>query len=234
MNTLRKGQGLALLALGLSSALAQAAIATTAATFDAVSGPVQVQNGTETLNAGDGTPVQAGETIHVGTGSARLRTADRALIELGSNTDFQVVDYSYAGSGQPGESRPAAVAKYRLTRGTVRAVSGTIDKQAGDSYTVSSPEAELHVQGTDYSLQEGKGLLVMVTDGLVSVANDAGKIALTAGQYAYVAAHNVPAQVGTIGDSAFNTLPPIIINISIGIPTPPVPPIPPKNPVSPS
>lgn len=211
-------------ALALSYAAVAAgadSAATRAGTFDSVSGTVQVERGSDAVPAAKGSEVNAGDIASVGAGAdAMLRTADNAVFELGSDTDFKIVDYAYAGSGSASESRAPGVAKYELKRGVVRTITGTIGKQRGDNYLLTATEADVRVHGTDYSAQRAKGLLVVVYSGSVTVSNDSGSIELAANEYVFVGARTsklLKHQLG--GEIQFDI--PFLIRVPSPIPVSP-------------
>jgi len=162
-------------------------------------GTVQIQHDGQPQSASAGSAVASGDTVHVGDSSnAQLHMADNALFELGSGTDFRIASYTYSGSGAAGETRAPASAKYQLERGVLRTVTGTLGHQSGDSYLMTAPEADVKPHGTDFALQVGDGLLVIVYSGSVTVSNDTGGTIVNAGQYLYVASRNSPLRVGDV------------------------------------
>jgi hypothetical protein len=162
-------------------------------------GTVQVQHDGQPQTAAAGTAVASGDTVRVGDNSnAQLHMADNALFELGSGTDFHIASYSYTGSGASGEARAPGTAKYQLERGVLRTVTGTLGHQSGDSYLMTAPEADVKPHGTDFALQVGNGLLVIVYSGSVTVSNDTGGVVVDAGQFIFVASRNSPLRVGDV------------------------------------
>ncbi|HZR35118.1 MAG TPA: hypothetical protein VFA75_07060 [Nevskia sp.] len=174
-------------------------------------GTVQIQRGGQPQNAAAGSAVAAGDVVRVGDkANAQLRMADNAMFVLGSGTDFRIADYSYNGSGSLGEARPPASARYQLDRGVLRTVTGTLGKQSGDTYLMVAPEADVKPHGTDFALQVGNGLLVIVYNGSVTVSNDTGGIIVNAGQFIFVASRKSPLRVG---DVSMDVKVPIILNL---------------------
>lgn len=213
---------LAGIALGCAALIAAAAAAadgaTPAGTLASTAGSVQIQRNGQTSAAAAGSQVNSGDLVRVaGSSSAQIKTNDNAIFELGSDTDFQVTSYSYAGNGTVQESRAPGAAKYTLNRGTLRTVTGSIGKQRGDNYMVTAPEADIRVHGTDYSAQEGEGLLVIVYAGAVTVSNDTGSIEVSAGQYVFVGSRHSPLHWKNLDDINLE------INIPIIIRLPPIP-----------
>lgn len=184
-------------------------------------GTVQIQHDGQPEAASTGSAVASGDTVHVGDNSnAQLRMADNAMFELGSGTDFHIANYTYSGSGATGEARTPASAKYQVDRGVLRTVTGTLGKQSGDSYMMTAPEADVKPHGTDFAIQVGNGLLVIVYSGSVTVSNDTGGVVVNAGQFIFVASRKSPLRVG---DVTLEVKVPVIIRL------PPIP-----VPVSPS
>jgi hypothetical protein len=213
-----KIKGLGALAIGCAAFVAAADGAGHAGTFDAVSGTVQVSSAVDPHAGQAGGTVDAGDTVAVGDGSsARLHMADGAVFEFGADTKFEVSDYKYAGTGAIREARAPATAKYTLKDGTLRTITGSIGKEHGDNYMVAAEQADVHVHGTDYSMQESAGLLVVCYSGSVTVSNDTGAVELSAGQYVYVASRRHPMHWKSLAE----------INQEITVPTiirlPPIP-----------
>lgn len=215
------GRALGALALGWAALAAAADGAGPAGKLDAVSGSVGVSRNTGQQGAAPGSTVNAGDTVRVAdNGSARLRMADGAVFQFGSGTVFDITDYHYSGTGAYNESRAPASAQYRLKDGSLRTISGSIGKERGDSEMITSEQADVRPHGTDYSLQESGGLLVIVYSGSVSVSNDTGSIELSTGQYVYVASRHSPLRSkSTIELNGDVTIPPIPTIIRL----PPVP-----------
>jgi ferric-dicitrate binding protein FerR (iron transport regulator) len=212
---------LGVLAMGCAAFAAGAESAGHAGTFDAVAGTVQVSNVVDPRPAATGSTLDSGDLVQTSDGSsARLHMADGALFELGAGTKFQVADYHYAGTGAMHESRAPATAKYDLKDGAVRTITGSIGKERGDNYMVTTEQADVRVHGTDYSMQESSGLLVICYAGSVTVSNDTGAVELSSGQYVYVASRRSPMHWKSLVD----------INTEVTVPTiirlPPIPPIP--------
>lgn len=217
LNISNLGKGLGALALGWAF-LAVADGAGPAGKFDAVGGPVVVSHDVDPQGAAPGSTVNAGDTVHVGdSGSARLRMADGAVFQLGSSTVFDITDYRYSGTGAYNESRAPATARYRLKDGSLRTISGSIGKERGDSEMIAADQADVRPHGTDYSLQESGGLLVIVYSGSVSVTNDTGSIELSTGQYVYVASRHSPLRFKSTVDLNGDVTVPTIIRL------PPIP-----------
>lgn len=203
--------------LAAAAALAVAAVAgadsavVQAGTLASSAGSVQVERNGQSTALPAGSEINAGDMIHVGgSSSAQLKTADSAVFELGSDTDFKIDSYSNPANA-PG------TAKYTLGKGVMRTVTGMIGKHKGDNYMVTAPEADIRVHGTDYSAQEGGGLLVIVYAGAVTVSNDTGQIEVTAGQYVFVGSRKGPLHWKNLDDIN------IEINIPIIIRLPPIP-----------
>jgi hypothetical protein len=209
---------LGLLAMGCAAFVAAANGPGHAGTFDAVAGTVEVSNAIDPSQAAPGSTVDAGDLVHVADGSsARLHMADGAVFEFGANTKFQLSDYHYAGTGVIHESRAPAAAKYELKDGTLRTITGSIGKERGDSYMVTAAQADVHVHGTDYSMQESDGLLVICYAGSVTVSNDTGAVQVNSGQYVYVASRHSPLHLKSTTDIDTEITVPTIIRL------PPIP-----------
>ncbi len=190
------------LALGCAAFSASAETGSAkAGTLDAVAGTVQITHNGQSQTAAAGSEVDSGDVINVGDGSsARLHMADNAVFELGASTEFAVTSYSYVGTGVIGEARSPATAKYELKHGDLRTITGSIGKSRGDNYVVVAPEGQVRVHGTDFAMQEGKGLLVIDYAGSVTVGNDTGQIELSPGQFVFVASLHSPLHWKDLND----------------------------------
>lgn len=145
-------------------------------------------------------PVDAGDTLHTdATASARVRFSDGGTVSLRPDSQFRVEDYRFA-EGEPGSDKAILV----LIKGSLRAVTGLIGKRgSAAAYSMRAPNATIGIRGTDYGLQHcaagscagrksiggaplADGLHVEVFDGAILVGNEAGRVEVTAGSFAYV------------------------------------------------
>jgi hypothetical protein len=176
-----------------------------------VKGNVQIKHNGSLVPAGNGSVVDSGDAIEVGSNSsATLNTEDHGLFALIENSEFVVDRYAYNPAGP-------SVAHYVLARGALRTTSGNIGHNTGDDYLMSTPEADVHIHGTDYQLDRpaSGGLAVTVFSGVVSVTNDMGSVDVGSGQGVYVSGRKGSLVARLIKELDQIITPPIIISVSI-------------------
>ncbi len=168
-------------------------------------GNVTVVRGAERIAAQRGTEVRTGDTIQVGAQSnTQLRLTDDSIISLRPDTTFRLTEYAFAGK-KPEEQR----AFYNLVAGGVRTVTGAIGKLRQDNYGMKTDTATIGIRGTHFSLVEcnnscrnpdgsaaPNGTYGGVTDGRISVSNQAGETVFGSDQFFQVAsATSAPQQL---------------------------------------
>ena len=170
-----------ILALGCAVPL----LAAEAGSVSGVNGPVSVLRGTTVINARVGTPLQTGDVLVTGDGgNVRWSTPDEGMMALSSNSRLAIESYAW-GSGE-GSSH------YQLRGGGVSVISGEIQ---APGYKLSTPAADLTINGTKYKSIVCKGscpgfadgMYVIVSEGSVTVSNKAGTLSGSAGQAIFVA-----------------------------------------------
>lgn len=159
-----------------------------------VDGPVTIVRGADKLNAKVGTVLQPGDVVVTGdTGRVRWNTMDEGVMTLSHSSRLAIDSYSF----REGEGS----SHYNLKGGGVSVVSGSIQ---APGYKLSTPVADITVNGTQYKSIFCKGncpgfadgMYVVVTEGRVTVSNGAGSLVGTAGQSIFVAGPDVaPALV---------------------------------------
>ncbi|HVT36874.1 MAG TPA: FecR domain-containing protein [Nevskiaceae bacterium] len=112
-----------------------------------------------------GSEVFAGDLIASGPNSyLDMRFADGGYVLLRPETRFRIDAYAYTPPAEAADATPAprkrdqaddaahppSRALLRLLKGGLRAVSGSIGKQAGDEYQMDTPQATIGIRGTDY------------------------------------------------------------------------------------
>lgn len=142
-------------------------------------------------NARGGTGVEVGQTITTGaSGTAVLKFQDGQVVALQPDSVFRVNDFQFdAAAPEKGVSFLA------LLQGGLRAITGLIGDHNPRSWKVATPTATAGIRGTDFMLVIRQGLYAQVNTGAITLANDAGIAALTAGQAGFV---GTGATLGTV------------------------------------
>lgn len=190
----------ALLALPVLMAMAPPALAQSQAQPQAA-GRVLVLAGTASLErAGQRQPLQggaevlSGDLIDVGDKSAlQLRFTDESVVALRANTQLKISDYRYEKSVENDRSL------MNLLRGGMRTITGLIGKSNPRYYGVQTYAATIGIRGTHFTLvacsndcanPDGSpvpnGVFGGVTDGRISVANEAGETEFSQQDYFHV------------------------------------------------
>lgn len=161
----------------------------------AVSGEATVLRGGQRLPIQKGIVLLSGDTVVTGEGGrVRWQMSDESYFSLKPQSNFRIDDYVMPDQGAAG-----AKAFYRLQDGGVATLSGLI--KSPESYRLQTPAASIAVQGTRYKSafckngncktrkgeQDPDGVYLGVDEGVVVMANPAGRLAVNAGQYAYAA-----------------------------------------------
>lgn len=168
------------LALVFGSAVAYAE--TIGKVLVAVGDTTALRNGvTVKLARGDG--IQSGDTLHVGeTSNMQVRFTDESIVALRSNSVFRIDDYKFEGDKNLGKSF------FSLVKGGMRSITGLIGKFNRENYAVKATSATIGIRGTHFALAQcsndcfnkdgskaENGLFGGVTDGRISVNNQAGE-----------------------------------------------------------
>lgn len=170
-------------------------------------------SGTLSVKRGDGSTrilslrseVIPGDTLETQKDSyAQIKFTDGATVTMKPNTQFTVAAYNFV-EAKPKEDS----AVFSLLKGGIRAVSGLISKRGDeDAYKMNTTTATIGIRGTTFDVDDCKpgtckkegssgdafheaGVYVSVRDGQVLVANGAGTLPLSAGQFGYIAANNI-------------------------------------------
>ena len=170
-------------------------------------------SGTLSVKRADGTTrilsmkseVIPGDTLETQKDSyAQIKFTDGAAITLKPNTQFTVAAYTFA-EAKPQEDSVV----FSLLKGGIRAVTGLISKRgAQNAYRMNTATATIGIRGTTFDVDDCKtggckkegarndalheaGVYVSVRDGEVLVANSAGSLSITAGQFGFIAANNI-------------------------------------------
>jgi hypothetical protein len=162
-----------------------------------VSGEVNAvaETGSRPLQAGDA--VFVGETIRAAAQSeAVFKTADAGLVALRPGAEF--VTESYAA-----QARNTDHLRLRISRGSLRLVSGWIGQINREGVQIFTPEARIGIRGTDHEpfvLPEDladatpyeAGSYDKVNRGRTVLATTAGELELRAGQTGFASAPETP------------------------------------------
>lgn len=170
-------------------------------------------SGTLSVKRGDGSTrilsmkseVIPGDTLETQKDSyAQIKFKDGATITLKPNTQFTVAAYSFV-EAKPQEDNVV----FSLLKGGIRAVTGLISKRGDENaYKMTTTTATIGIRGTTFDVDDCKtgickkdgasgdavheaGVYVSVRDGEVLVANSAGSLSVSAGQFGFVAANNI-------------------------------------------
>lgn len=160
-----------------------------------------------------------GDTLETQKDSyAQIKFKDGATITLKPSTQFTVAAYTFV------EARPQEDnAVFSLLKGGIRAVSGLISKRGDqDAYKMNTTTATIGIRGTIFDVDDCKtgrckkdgseddsqepGVYVSVRDGEVLVANSAGSLSLSTGQFGFIAAANLMPKL-LPGDPGLGSIP---------------------------
>nr|WP_051057516.1 FecR domain-containing protein [Herbaspirillum sp. B39] len=134
--------------LGQGSAAAQEATASQAGIVKVLQGDVRAERSGKTRPLATGERLYAGDRVLTGAASAvGFTLRDDTLISLGSNSQFLLEQFAYNDKTDEGS---VAV---RLTKGTLRYVSGLIGKRSPESQRLSTPTATIGIRGTDFIVE---------------------------------------------------------------------------------
>lgn len=118
------------------------------------SGPASIVRGDQTLPAGPGTHLQAGDRLQTGTdGSLGVIFRDNSTLSLGPESTLVVRNFLFS----PAEGRFGLLA--RLSRGTMAYVSGLIGKLAPESARFDTPVASIGIRGTHFVVRAGESAI---------------------------------------------------------------------------
>lgn len=174
-----------LLALASNSAMAAAGKVVYAR------GDVQIERAGKTLPLAKGSEIESGDTIVTGkNGRVQLLMADGDRMALNTSSRFRVDEFKAPESADKPETGRGF---YSLVKGGFRAVTRSLGKRGLDSYRVKTPVATIGIRGTTYwamyypgDANNPPGYYFGVSEGGLSVGNNAGQMDFGAGQYGYV------------------------------------------------
>ncbi len=130
-----------------------------------------------------GQRITAGTTVVTGANSrVILRFDDGHVTLLNDNTEFRVAEYTFA-QAEPAKDRFI----FDLLKGAMRSVSGALTNRRTDAYQLRTSTATIGIRGTDFMAAIYNPLAVSVIQGITTVANAAGTVAVGAGSIVSVA-----------------------------------------------
>ncbi|MCI1003301.1 FecR domain-containing protein [Herbaspirillum sp. C9C3] len=134
--------------LGQADASAQESTASQAGIVKVLQGDVHAER------SGKSRPLAIGERLYAGdrvvtaaASSVGFTLRDDTLISLGPNSQFLLERFAYSDKTDEGN---IAV---RLTKGTLRYVSGLIGKRTPENQLLSTPTATIGIRGTDFIVE---------------------------------------------------------------------------------
>jgi hypothetical protein len=146
------------------------------ATIVAVRGDVHVvRSGAKPVPAAAGGELRVEDTLKTGDrGRAQLSFPDKTLINLGNNTELQILEFRY----DPDKAQGALVTS--VSEGLFRVIGGAIAHIAPDRFQTKTPTATIGIRGSGYvgevtasrtatGLSEGKGIYVANERGTAEV-----------------------------------------------------------------
>jgi hypothetical protein len=196
-----------LLMMGLALALLAPAAFAADGTVAQLAGTLSVKrpDGTVRILSRD-SEIREGDTLSTERDSyAQLRFADGGRVTLKPNTAVRLDQFRFV-QERPQEDRFAV----RLLKGGLRAVTGGIGRRSQDKYEMVTETATVGVRGTTFSVDDcltdrggddcarlEPAVYVSVSDGEIVVRNDAGELALGAGQFGQIAHGERPLFLST-------------------------------------
>lgn len=141
-----------------------------------------------------GSDIFAQETIVVGSSSRlQIRFIDGGVVNLIPDTEYRISSYRYKKAMQKDESLT------ELTKGGLRALSGSIAKKNPQGYEVKTPSATMGLRGTLVeAVVKGDETYFGVEKGKALVWNESGSQMIGTGQkanFAVVPGRNVPPEL---------------------------------------
>jgi hypothetical protein len=164
----------------------------------AVGDTTALRNGT-VVKLTRGAEVHSGDTLRVGDASnMQVRFSDEAVTALRSNSAFRIDDYQFEEKTNLGKSF------FSLLKGGMRTITGLIGRFNRENYAVKAQAATIGIRGTHFVLAQcsndcfnrdgspaENGLFGGVTDGRISVNNDAGEREFGKNEFFHVAGADV-------------------------------------------
>ena len=174
-----------------------------AAAQAAVAGVVVKLSGAMSARGADGvlkplapqSEVASGDTLVTDAQTyALVRFIDNSELTLRPNTTVAIDQFSFDGA-HPESDRAA----YTLVKGGLRSITGLLGKRSKEKFLMKTPSATIGIRGTTFLLEYiaaagepaaspglGAGLHVHVSEGGISLVNDAGRFQYDPGQFGYI------------------------------------------------
>ena len=125
---------------------------------------------------------------------ALVRFIDNSELTLRPNTSVMVEQFSFDSAHPEGDR-----AAYTLIKGGLRSITGLLGKRSKEKFAMKTPSATIGIRGTTFLLEyigaKGEaaaspgldaGLHVHVSEGGISLVNDAGQFQYDPGQFGYI------------------------------------------------
>lgn len=149
---------------------------------------------------------------------ARVRFSDGGEVTMRPNSQLHIEAFVFE---QANPARDSAL--FRLLKGGLRAVTGSIGKRKADAYQMRTTVATIGIRGTNYGVllcqndcqnlrtNDAKvpsdGLHIDVSQGLISVTNSGGEKLLPAGQFGFVSNSATLMNLVPPGQGVTNNIP---------------------------
>jgi hypothetical protein len=139
--------------------------------------------------------VEGGDTLTTAAGAyALVRFIDNSELTLKPGSTVVIDQFSFDGD-KPDADRAA----FTLLKGGLRSVTGILGKRSKDKFTLKTPSATIGIRGTTFFLEylTGRGdldpspglepgLHVHVSEGGISIVNEAGRFQYDPGQFGFI------------------------------------------------
>lgn len=148
----------------------------------AVAGSATLERAGKQLPLQVGAAVESGDTLAVGDKSTlQVRFTDESVVALRANSQFKIENYKFDKNADSDRSLMG------LLKGGMRTITGLIGKANNKNYQVQTATATIGIRGTHFSVvscnndcirpdgtPEANGTFGSVTDGRITVSNNAG------------------------------------------------------------
>jgi hypothetical protein len=139
--------------------------------------------------------VESGDTLTTAAGAyALVRLIDNSELTLKPDSTVVINQFSFD-ADKPDADRAA----FTLVKGGLRSVTGLLGRRNKEKFAVKTPSATIGIRGTTFFLEylSGKdgadaspgldpGLHVHVSEGGISIVNDAGRFQYDPGQFGFI------------------------------------------------
>lgn len=191
---------IAVVSAALLSAAAAIAQTQPAGKVLAVAGAATLERAGRQVALQPGTAVESGDVLAVGERSAlQVRFSDESIVALRANSQFRIEDYRFAGNAESDRSLMG------LLKGGMRTITGLIGKASQKNYAVRTATATIGIRGTHFTVvacnndctradgsRELNGTFGGVTDGRITVRNEAGEREFGQQDYFHVPSADAP------------------------------------------